>query len=147
MAMMWLAITTWLALVISTAWGFQYYKRKSYEGVNRHYVNVVDDTFRSINMSVGRIEREQETLAKNQMQLSALFVSLTDALITLGRTPVEPLPHTPRAKKEININDFILNMEYVRDKFAASPKEKEVVETIIGNIKKKYGRNNSASAA
>ena len=147
MAMMWLAITTWLVFVFASAWGYKYYKRKALEGINRTYVNVVDDTFKSINMTLGRIERGYDDVAKNQIQLTALFVGLTNALLALGQQFPPEQKTTPLTPKEMNSKSFIMGLEYVRDKFAASPIQKKVVEDIIGNIKKHYARKDDRASA
>jgi hypothetical protein len=145
--MIYLAIATWLIFVGASAWGYQWHRRKSLEGLNRHYVDVVDDTFLSINTTLGRIERGQADLLRS-------FIALTTAMLDLGKS-VPPVGDFLKQIKERDVpvienpspTKFITSMEYVRDKFATSPVQKKVIETIINNIKKQYDGSNSASAA
>jgi hypothetical protein len=138
MAMIYLAIATWIIFVIASAVSLQWFKRRSLERLNRHYVNVVDDTFKSLQMTLG-------TMEKNQAARTKLVLDLTDAILTLDKMD-KPIASTVSmsdanalVSPKPSTGKFIMDLEYTRDKFAETSVEKNVMNKLITRIKNRHG--------
>lgn len=136
--MIYLAIATWIIFVIASAVSLQWFKRRSLERLNRHYVNVVDDTFKSLQMTLG-------TMEKNQAAHTKLVLDLTDAILTLDKMD-KPIASTVSmsdanalVSPKPSTGKFIMDLEYTRDKFAETSVEKNVMNKLITRIKNRHG--------
>ena len=140
MVMMYLAIATWLLFVIASAVSIQVIKNHEAKKLNRRFVNVIDDTFKAIQMTLGIIE-------KNQAAHTKLVIDLTDAILALDKgysVPIKPsVPMIPVVKP--SVGKFVMDLEYTRDKFAETSMEKNVIDKLINRIRDSYGHSTRAS--
>ncbi len=139
MAMIYLAIATWIIFVVASAVANQWFKRRSLERLNRHYVNVVDDTFRSLQMTFGSIEKSQAAHTK-------LIIDLTNAILMLDKGYSPPIrPAEPLVPVTSSVGKFVMDLEYTRDKFAETSIEKNVINKLITRIKNRHDHSTSAA--
>lgn len=136
-------IVSWFAFLGAIAWVTVYYRTRESKSINRKYVNVVDDTFRSISASLLAIEQAVLGLSRSNTDLSGVMSDFMrdfpgmvgnslrpkdDSALDVYKTEPKKTPET-----------FITSLEYVRDQFAETSVQKRVVGNIISKIKQKYG--------
>lgn len=103
----------------------------------------MDDTLRSMNQTLSKLDRIEKTMLREDHLLGAIP---DDALMLPNTFPLSttkfPMPGLIKPEVEIkgkSITDYISHLMYARDNFAQGKLEKKVLDKIISNIEKNHG--------